>query len=284
MQILVHIGFNKCASSYIQRSLAASQAQLRRRGVYYAVEGPRPAQYGLSRHYGFGPDAVGLTKRSLAWLAAEAERRGCTRMILSSEYLSLYRPKAIAAFWRDLQALGAEAEVLVFSRELAPWLRSLFNQYVKTVDGPPHFEALDDFATHVLKNRAIDIARRLGAWIDLAGPGRVAHHRIDTEQAEDIVLRPFEAFAGTLITPAANGANRSLPAGALYLTGLLRQARPSAQRDRLLARVAAEDVAWVPVPDGFLEIGQANLARLETEIARPFAALTGRHSGLVSAA
>ena len=98
MQILVHLGLNKCASTYIQRALAAAQAGLRRHGVFYPVEGGRTAQYGLSRHYGFGPDIDGVTPRGLPWLMAEAEKRHCTRMILSSEYLSLRRPAAIAAF------------------------------------------------------------------------------------------------------------------------------------------------------------------------------------------
>jgi hypothetical protein len=134
MQILVHLGLNKCASTYIQQALAATQAGLRQQGVFYAVEGGRTAQYGLSRHYGFGPDVDGVTPRNLAWLMAEASRRHCTRLIVSSEYLSLCRPAAIAAFTADLDALGAEARFLIFSRETGPWLRSLFNQYVKTVD------------------------------------------------------------------------------------------------------------------------------------------------------
>ncbi len=43
MQILVHLGFNKCASSYIQHALARSQAALRCQGVFYAIEGEQVA-------------------------------------------------------------------------------------------------------------------------------------------------------------------------------------------------------------------------------------------------
>ncbi len=99
MQILVHLGLNKCASTYLQQALAAAQSGLRRQGVFYAVEGGRPAQYGLSRHYGFGPDVDGVTRRSLRWLMAEASKRHCTRLIVSSEYLSLCRPAAIWRRW-----------------------------------------------------------------------------------------------------------------------------------------------------------------------------------------
>ncbi|MHA1529659.1 MAG: hypothetical protein ACTSVG_11590 [Alphaproteobacteria bacterium] len=273
MQILVHLGLNKCASTTIQRALAAAQAGLRRAGVFYPVEGGRPAQYGLSRHYGFGPDVDGVTRRNLAWLMAQASRRHCTRMILSSEYLSLHRPAAIAAFAADLEALGADARFLIFSREPVPWLRSLFNQYVKTVDGGPHFHSIEAFADHVLANGAIDIARRYQAWADAVGTRRLAHHHIAPGQPPEDVLTPFSEFAGLPIAPAKQGANRSLTPGALYLTGLVRHASPTPDRDRLLARIAASKCAWVPVPAGYLELGPEHMARLDNEIAAPFAAL-----------
>jgi hypothetical protein len=273
MDILIHLGLNKCASTYIQQSLAATQAGLRRQGVFYAVEGGHLAQYGLSRHYGFGPDVDGVTPRSLTWLMAEASRRHCTRLIVSSEYLSLCRPAAIAAVTADLEALGADARFLIYSREVAPWLRSLFNQYVKTADSGPHFLSIDEFVDHVLANGAIDIAQRYHAWADAVGTQRLAHHHIAAGQAPEDVLAPFADFAGMPIAPAVQGGNRSLSPGALYLTGLIRQAKPSAGRDRLLARVAASDCAWVPVPADYLEIGDDRLAWLEDQIATPFAAL-----------
>jgi len=273
MQILVHIGLNKCASTAIQRALAAAQAGLHRAGVFYPVEGGRPAQYGLSRHYGFGPDVDGVTPRRLGWLTAEAKKRHCSRMILSSEYLSLRRPAAIAAFAADLEALGADARFVIFSRELVPWLHSLFNQYVKTVDSGPHFPTIDAFIDHVLANGAIDIARRYQAWADVVGVHRLAHHHIAPGQPPADVLAPFEEFAGLRIAAARQGANRSQSPGALYLTGLIRQARPTPGRDRLLARIAASDCTWVPVPAEYLEIGPGHMARLDEEIATPFAAL-----------
>ncbi|MFQ5565777.1 MAG: hypothetical protein ACE5EU_05385 [Paracoccaceae bacterium] len=273
MQILVHLGLNKCASTYIQRALAAAQAELRQHGVFYPVEGGRPAQYGLSRHYGFGPDVDGVTPRSLGWLMAEASKRYCTRLIVSSEYLSLRHPRAIAAFAGDLAALGADAGFLFFSRDPVPWLRSLFNQYVKTVDSGPHFRSIGAFADHVLANGAVDIAGRYRAWADAVGAGRLAHHHIAPGQPPEAVLAPFEDFAGVPIAPAAQDGNRSLSPGALYLTGLIRQAAASPGRDRLLACIAAGDCAWVPVPADYLELDPERLARIENEIAVPFASL-----------
>jgi hypothetical protein len=284
MDILIHLGLNKCASTYIQQALAAAQAGLRRQGVFYAVEGGRRAQYGLSRHYGFGPDVDGVTPRSLSWLMAEASRRHCTRLIVSSEYLSLCRPAAIAAFSADLESLGTDARFLIYSREMVPWLRSLFNQYVKTADSGPYFRSIDEFIDHVLANGAIDIARRYHAWADVVGADRLAHHHITSGQAPEEVLSPFADFAGMPIAPAAQGGNRSLSNGALYLTGLIRQAKPDEGRDRLLARVATSDCDWVPVPADYLEIGAERMARLEDQIAAPFAALTRASFSVPSAA
>lgn len=273
MDILIHLGLNKCASTYIQQALSTAQAGLRQQGVFYAVEGGRPAQYGLSRHYGFGPDVDGVTPRSLAWLMAEAAKRQCTKLIISSEYLSLCRPAAIAAFTADLEAQGANARFLIYSREVTPWLRSLFNQYVKTADSGPHFHSINEFVDHVLTNGAIDIARRYHAWAEAVGAERLAHHHIATGQAPKDVLAPFADFAGMPIAPATQDDNRSMSIGALYLTGLIRQAMPGAGRDRLLARIATSDCAWVPVPADYLEIGADRMASLEDQVATPFAAL-----------
>ena len=273
MQILVHIGLNKCASTYIQAALASAQATLRRHGVFYAVEGSLSAQYGLSRYYGFGPDAERVTKRSLSWLAAEADRRNCARVIISSEYLSLCRPAAIAKFATDLENLGADAQFLMYSRDVIPWLHSLFNQYVKTVENGPQFASLDDFASHVLDNGAIDVARRYRAWTVVVGEQNLMHCHIARAQQPAAVLAPFIDFAGLDIQPPSWGANRSLAPGALYLTSLLRQSAPNAGRNLLIARIASSECAWVQIPGDFLQITQKNMTRLEAEISSPMAAL-----------
>lgn len=269
MQILVHLGLNKCASSYIQQALAAAQAPLRRAGVFYPAEGTRPAQYGLSRHYGFGPDAPGLTPRSLGWLAGEAVRRGCRRIIVSSEYLSLGRPEAIAAFTADIAAIGAEARYLLFTRPAEAWLRSLFNQYVKTVDHGPCFQNIGAFLDHVLANGTADLAGRCRAWVSAVGAERVTHVRISSGQSASAVLAPFADFAGIPVPPPVRVANASLSAGALYLTGLLRRAPPSAARDRVIAAVAGQDCGWVPVPEGYLALDPVRAAALHERVDEP---------------
>ena len=43
MQILVHLGLNKCALTYSQQALSGTSAVLLRQGVFYFVEDGRPA-------------------------------------------------------------------------------------------------------------------------------------------------------------------------------------------------------------------------------------------------
>jgi hypothetical protein len=122
---------------------------------------------------------------------AEASRHHCTRLVISSEYLSLYQPAATAAFAADLAASGADARFLIFSRPIVPWLHSLFNQYVKTVDAGPHFRSINEYTDHVLTNGAIDIAKRHRAWAQSVGEARLAHHHIPARLPPEDVLRPF---------------------------------------------------------------------------------------------
>ena len=189
------------------------------------------------------------------------------------------------AFTRDLAALGAEARFLLLSRPVEPWVRSLFNQYVKTVDAGPHFRSLGGFIDHMLANGAIDLARRYRAWADAAGPDSLAHVALDAGGPPERVLEPFCAFAGIGIPPPGRpDGNRSLSPGALYLTGLLRQAAPSAGRDRLLAAVSRSDCAWVPVPEDFLAIDPARAAQLRERVNEPLQAQLKGGSGIADAA
>lgn len=273
MRILIHIGLNKCASTYMQEALSAARVALLRRGIFYPPDGGRAAQYGLSRYYGFGPDEPEVKPRCLPSILTEARRRQCDRVILSSEYLSLHRPTAIAAFVADLAAARADYRVLMFTREVIAWVRSLFNQYIKTVSQSPRFMTINDFVDHVLSNRSADVAARYGAWARYSASEHMALFRIETGQPAEAVLRPFEHFAEMRIAPPRMTANESVAAGTLYLAALLRHAPQTEALKRLLGEIALQDLRRVPVPRDFLEIDDARRARLEAEVARPLAAL-----------
>lgn len=204
MRLLLHIGLNKCASTFIQGRLAASRDHLARCGTCYPRAGGRTAHYGLSAAYGFGPE--GVAPLPLDAHLAEARRAGAERLVLSSEYLSLARPKAIASLAEDIAAAGLGVEVLLFARPVVPWVRSLFNQYVKTVEGGRWLPNIDAFVDQVLGNRAIDIAARYRAWERVVGAERIRLVDISPDAPRDAVLAPFEGFARLSLDRAAGPA------------------------------------------------------------------------------
>lgn len=274
MQVLVHIGLNKCASTYVQAALAAARAGLRAQGVYYDVTDGRFAHYTVSDHYGFGSGKVVRKPMSLSALVRQAEDHGCGRIIISSEHFSRPRRPAIAAFRDDLEKLAVEARFLFFSREPVSWARSLFNQHVKTMDDGPYFSSINSFIDHALQRGIMDIAKRYRAWAEAFGDARVEHYHIAEGRSPGDVLLPFADFAGLDLQPAPNADhNHSLSPGALYLSGLVRRAPPLPGRSRVLASIAASDCSWVPVPPDYFEIDAERMARLEEQVIAPFAAL-----------
>ena len=102
MQVLVHIGLNKCASTFIQNALDNARLRLENAGVLYPKDCGPPCQYSVSKHYGFGPEAPEITARPVREIIREAQRRGMHKIILSSEYFSLFRPKAVQGFLAEI--------------------------------------------------------------------------------------------------------------------------------------------------------------------------------------
>lgn len=279
MRVLVHLGLNKCASTFVQNALSSAAPVLRAHGVSYPGQGRHGCQYGLSRHYGFGPESAEVEGTSVSHLLAEAEAQGCSRVILSSEYLSLWRPKAAERLVADLGETGAGVEYVLFSRPVLGWVAALFNQYVKTVDQKAAFANINGFIDQVLANRAIDIARRYRMWEDLVGAEALTHYRIaDSRRSgggtDGDILAAFERFAGCAI-PRGRGvhANRSLSPDQLHSIGLLRQRKPSPDRDRAIGRLLDGGAAHSMAPDDYLTITAERLARLRQEIEAPYHAL-----------
>jgi len=277
VRVLVHLGLNKCGSTYLQNALDLARSDLTAAGVWYPVEAGPPAQYALSKRYGFGPEAPEIAPRDAAAMVAEARCAGCDALILSSEYLSLYRPKAARALHRDLRAAGADVHYLMYSREVLGWVRSLFNQYVRTVEHGPYLPNVDAYVDQVLANRTVDIAARHRLWAEIAGPGRLTHVRIGTGAGQARLLDPFSAFAGIAVPApeAGRAGNESVSPDALYQIGLLRRQTPCPARERALERLLAGGTADLRAPAGYAEIGPERRDRLTREVIATYAALPG---------
>lgn len=274
MQMLIHLGLNKCASSFVQQSLHGARHDLARLGVWYPRQDGPPCQYGLSRDLGFGPDDASVTPVRLERIVAQAHAMGCARVIISSEYLSLYNPAATRRLCDQIDMLGVDAEFCLFSRDVTAWIRSLFNQYVRTVDGAGRLPDLNAFVDQVLRNRAVDIARRYHQWADCAGDARVRHYRL-SEGEQDQVLTPFSEFAGWRINPAVRSANKSVSRDRLFEIGELRGEPPCRARTQKISALIAGAPANLIAPPGYLTISPDRMARLEHEIIAPYRALPG---------
>ena len=274
MQVLVHLGLNKCASTFIQRSLDRARPTLKAAGTWYPRQDGPPCQYGLSKHYGFGPDSGEIEPQCAGGLIGQAARQRCDRLILSSEYLSLNRPEAAERLWRELTAEADEVELVIFSREVFGWVRSLFNQYVKTVEGLGQLDDLNAFVDQVLRNRSIDLSARIGMWASLVPDGVLKHYRLEVGRNWQAALGVFEDFAGLAIElDPGTERNRSIDEAALYRIGQLRRKLPSPERDREIGRLIGGGASPYPAPDGFLDISPDRRARIIREIVAPYALL-----------
>lgn len=273
MRALFHIGLNKCASTYVQTALDGARPRLATAGTWYPAQDGPPCQYGLSRAYGFGPDDRAIAMQSLSALAEEADRHGCEKLILSSEYFSLYAPRAIDRLLSDIEALGIRADYLVFSRDLFDWVRALFNQYIKTVEGARPLKNLDAFVDQVLANGAIDVGKRIGAWQARVPQGALLHYRLPSTGLCAQILAPFEHFAGCSLDPPAAAVNPSLNADTLYRIGKLRQEPSGPARDAEISSLINGAQAPVQAPHDYLEIGYDRRARLMLEVSKAYYAL-----------
>ena len=267
MRVLVHLGLNKCASTYIQRVLAHNRAHLADRGTLYPLSGSHDCHYGVSRHFGFGPDDESVVPTSVEAILQQAETGDVERLILSSEYLSLYCPKAAERLHRALTDNGLVPEYLIYSRPIAEWIEALFNQYVKTVENGRYLRSINDFVDQVLKNKTVDAGRRISMWSDLAGHGGLTHVRLNECEGNRDLLAPFRRFTGCeLALPRASRVNESLSKDALFQLGLLRQLAPSNARDRRIERILSGGCRPRPAPAAYLEMAERTKQRLKDEI------------------
>ena len=274
MQVLVHLGLNKCASTFIQHALDRARPVLKIAGTWYPEQDGPPCQYGISKHYGFGPDEASIHAQSFATLVDQAATQRCDRMIVSSEYLSLCRPEAAAALWNDLKSETDSVQLVVFSREVFGWIHSLFNQYVRAVEGPGQLDNLNAFVDQILRNRAADIAARIGMWQALVPQGHLQHYRLPENQDVHAALSIFEDFAGlTVELEAPEPQNRSIDVAALHRIGQLRRELPTPERDAEIERLSTGGASPYPPPPDFLDISPDRRARIIREIVAPYAAL-----------
>lgn len=271
MRVLLHLGLNKCGSTFVQSSLAEAREGLCLEGTWYPEQPGPPCQYGLSKAYGFGPTDTSIAEQSLVEILDQAAASNCEKLILSSEYLSLFNPKAVDRLLSDFSRHGVEPQALLFSRDIFAWIRSLYNQLIRMSDGQDAPSNIDNFIERVLANRAIDINRRYTQWSDRLAPGSLRHFRVPEITGDSNLLAPFEDFAGCAIPDAAaDAANPSIGPEQLYR--LYNQRRQGAETQSGAPGVAtrADNRRADPMPADFLTINYDLRARVVSEITKQY--------------
>lgn len=130
MQVTIHIGMPKCASSTIQAHYADNDAFYWSQGLLY------PKSYRLAkgyRHHGRLFNAEVRAATAVSDILAEARAKSCDKIILSTEQFSTDRSGRLADIARAFEAeLGAQAlSILFLIREPIGLLRSSYAQFVK---------------------------------------------------------------------------------------------------------------------------------------------------------
>lgn len=141
MQIVLHLGAHKTASTYLQKCLAQSERRVTRARVRFI--GPKRLRPLLSDSVRRGAGTEIERKRdALAWLIDEVEEQGAQRLILSDEqFLGSLRDTVCGReFYADVlshmsplaQALGGRpAQVLLATRDYGPFFASAYGQIIR---------------------------------------------------------------------------------------------------------------------------------------------------------
>ncbi|MEQ3671118.1 hypothetical protein [Pseudophaeobacter sp.] len=130
MQITIHIGFPKCASTSLQAYMADNDALFRAAGLLYPESHRLHTGY---RHHGplLAPDLD--LAAAVDDIANEAQTHRCGHILLSTEEYTTNRTGRLAALTREFsKRFGPEAvSLLCLLRDPVAMLRSSYQQFVR---------------------------------------------------------------------------------------------------------------------------------------------------------
>ena len=271
MRAVVHIGFNKCGSTAIQKWLAANHGALAARGFAHRRTDPRPhaicsnpqfadlafSEAGeamparaMSEVLGYEPGDLQAQRRVTtafaegmdAWLSAVSART----VLISNEFLGpwLKTPALVQALDRWLSARFETVRYVAYIRAPVQWLVSVYGQSLKR-----RAHLLPPFDTFARRHR-VPFREALGVWRDTVGPDRLdvrAYQEnwrmgpgLMADYCTAVGLEPAGLpvhFDPVNLSYSDDGTN---PSGSSWQANLPDRPRPSAElTDLLLSREAA---------------------------------------------
>lgn len=274
----MHIGFNKCGSTAIQKWLAGSREQLRKQGLFFQRTDPRAdvvcsnphlslLAYTLADQEAFAHaiyGALGVApgdreaqdKIALAFKAkieTQAAEMPDQTFVFSSEFLTarVFDARPVSALVEWLRSVFARVRAIVYIRRPDAWFISLFGHNSRR---DATGETLTEFA---LRLRTPSFARRLQSWEKALGPDLIdvrlfkekwlSGSGLIADFAEALKVPGLSDVSdGSLVNTGFRSRRRSVRSLLLAALGRRKQ-RPTLSPDvsRIICSANADDMVWI---------------------------------------
>lgn len=257
MRLNLHIGYNKTGTTAIQSFLNGNRERLLANGILYPATGVYDnAHYSFSQFFMGQPssDEVRAGDQFIENLADEIAKSGADEVIISSEYLMQANKQIIKKIRMtvDDHFSGVdEIRVVVYLRRHDEWFESVFNQAIKSGANRQWELDIHDYVLRSLGNPSVDYLAVLDRWANEFGVENIRVRPFQKDQfkngnfIEDFLSALGLDFDLTDFLPSVKE-NKSMPAGNLYLTGLVQQLPESEAKKSLLNVLLKMDAHEVP--------------------------------------
>ena len=209
-RLILHIGHGKTGSSYIQSSLAMSQAALRQSGIEY----PDHRSLDIAREGRISSGNVSLNEAWAEYLEQQWRKKPGNSLLFSNEGLfrALQGQRQNYEGFKHLTELG-QVEVILFIRNPVEHCTSAYFQTVKRGGFTGEFEDfVPRYRVPIQVKRTMDLIRQTSAAIKIRN---YSNHRRDILASFADCLELSDS--AILKTPVHERINRSLTLSELYV-------------------------------------------------------------------
>lgn len=275
-RLMLHIGMPKTGSSALQSILVLNRAELARQGVHYP-EHSSDAEAALGNvttgngaplrplvetriRDRVGPEGVSRARERLVELLSTTT---ADTVLYSQEWFFQYDPDLLGELDSLVGALGVELGVIVYVRDVAPHVESIYGQSVKR---GRYTRTLTDFVTTYIQRSDPNMfpmtRERIESAAKVLGPGRlhVMHYETERDRLAESLLVDTLGVEPETLDLDVHPVNRSLTQReVLWMRALNDQVTvPGA------ARLASDQIISLPAQASpRVGVGADDLRRLE---------------------
>lgn len=275
-RLLLHIGMPKTGSSALQSTLALNREELARQGVNYPehISDAEAALGNVSSGNG-GPLRPLIETRLREQAGDEGVARARDRLIetlcttaadtvlYSQEWFFQYDPDLLSELDSLVGDLGVELGVIVYVRDVAPYVESIYRQSVKRRRYAGDLaDFVSDYILRSVPNTFPLTRERIESAAQVLGPGRlhVMHYETERDRLAESLLVDTLGVERDTLDLGVRHVNRSLTHREVLWMRALNQKFTVAGA----ARLASDQImAQPPQGDARLGLDAENLRRLE---------------------